>query len=99
MNKMNILVGYDVNTETSAGRKRLKKVAQVCKDFGQRVQLSLFECKVDPMQMEVLRSRLVKIIEPETDSLKIYRLFGERDNCVESYGVENYRDFDEPLIV
>jgi len=96
---MNILVTYDVNTETTAGRKRLRKVAEACKNYGQRVQLSVFECRVDDMQLEHLRAKLLEIIDPGVDSLRIYRLPGKREGCVESYGIDTYRDFDEPLVV
>ena len=75
---MNILVTYDVNTETSAGRRRLFKVAQTCKNFGQRVQYSVFECRVDEAQYEELSAKLQKIINPKSDSLRVYRLRGER---------------------
>lgn len=95
---MNILVTYDVNTETKGGRRRLRKVAIVCKDFGQRVQYSVFECHVTEAQMEDLRSRLLKTINEEEDSLRIYRLVGDRDQNVESYGLDSYISYEDPLI-
>jgi CRISPR-associated protein Cas2 len=61
----NILVAYDVNTETKEGRRRLRKVATACKDYGQRVQLSVFECSVDEAQYESLKAKLYKIIDPD----------------------------------
>ena len=96
---MNLIVAYDVNTETAEGRKRLRKVALICKNYGQRVQNSVFECRVNEVQFEILRSKLLEVIKKDKDNLKIYRLFGERDNCVESYGIDRYLDFDDPLIV
>ena len=95
---MDILATYDVNTETKAGRKRLRSVAQICLNYGQRVQKSVFECTVDEMQMEVFRRRLLKIINKEQDSLRIYRLRGGRKACVECYGRNLYVDYQEPLI-
>ncbi|NJL02614.1 MAG: CRISPR-associated endonuclease Cas2 [Spirulinaceae cyanobacterium SM2_1_0] len=71
---MDILVAYDVNTETKAGRRRLRQVAAVCKDFGQRVQQSVFECRVTQAQLEALRAKLLDIIHREQDNLRIYRL-------------------------
>ena len=96
---MNILVTYDVNTETAAGRKRLRNVATVCKNYGQRVQYSVFECRVDQAQYETLQAKLLKIIDPALDNLRFYRLFGSREEAVEAFGIDKYVDFDEPLIL
>ncbi len=95
---MNVLVTYDVNTESREGRKRLRKVATVCKDFGQRVQYSVFECQVTDAQLESLRSRLLKTISEDEDSLRIYRLTGLREENVESYGLDAYISYEDPLI-
>lgn len=96
---MNVLVTYDVNTETKAGRRRLFKVAQTCKNFGQRVQYSVFECRVDAAQYEDLTAKLKKIINPESDSLRIYKLRGERDEFLTCFGLDRHIDFDEPLVL
>jgi CRISPR-associated protein Cas2 len=96
---MDILVTYDVNTETKAGRSRLRKVATICKNYGQRVQWSVFECRVNEAQYELLRSQLVKTIDKQTDSIRLYRLPSSREKAVEAFGVDKYVDFDEPLIV
>ena len=95
---MDILVAYDVNTETKGGRRRLRKVAMTCRDFGQRVQYSVFECRVNEAQLEALRARLLKIIDGEADSLRIYRLHPPRDRNIESYGQDSYVSYDDPLI-
>lgn len=95
-----IVVAYDVNTETPQGRKRLRRVAQVCKNFGQRVQKSVFECQVNEMKFEDLRRKLLKEISKEDDNLRLYRLTEPRDNHVETYGQTRTIFFDEePLIV
>ncbi|WP_460193638.1 CRISPR-associated endonuclease Cas2 [Thermosynechococcus sp. FA-CM-4201] len=96
---MDILVSYDVNTETKAGRKRLRRVATICKNYGQRVQLSVFECRVNEAQYETLRAQLLKVISKETDSLRFYRLMSPREKYVEAFGLDHYVDFDEPLIL
>lgn len=96
---MNILVTYDVNTEAPEGKKRLRKVAIVCKNFGQRVQLSVFECRINEAQYEDLRAQLLKIIDPKLDNLRIYRLFASREQFVESFGIDRYIDFEQPLIL
>jgi CRISPR-associated protein Cas2 len=96
---MNILVSYDVNTETKEGRRRLRKVATVCKNYGQRVQLSVFECQVNEVQYEALRAQLVGIINKKLDNLRFYKLSTPREKSVEVYGVDYYVDFDEPLIL
>ena len=96
---MQILVTYDVVTETPEGRKRLRKVAQVCKNFGQRVQKSVFECAVDEMQYERLIQRLLDIIEKEEDNLRVYRLREPKDQYVKSFGVNRVIDFEGPMVV
>ena len=95
---MDVLVAYDVNTETKAGRRRLRKVATTCKDFGQRVQYSVFECRVNAAQLESLRARLVSIISEDEDSLRIYRLHPPREKNIESYGQDSYISFEDPLV-
>lgn len=95
---MDLLVAYDVNTTTKEGQKRLRKVAKVCEAYGQRVQYSVFEITVNEVQRERLRSRLVKIIHPEEDSLRIYWLRGRREDAVEAYGRDNYVNFRDPLV-
>lgn len=96
---MNILVTYDVNTVTPAGRRRLRRVARICLDFGQRVQQSVFECSVGETELSQLRRRLVDEIDPDEDSLRVYRLNGNFGDVVESYGRDHRIDFDGPLIV
>jgi CRISPR-associated protein Cas2 len=97
---MNILVTYDVGeTESREGARRLRKVAIICKDYGQRVQFSVFECEINEMQFEVFRAKMLKVIDPQLDSLRFYKLMGGRDRSVEAYGVDKYVDFNEPLIL
>jgi CRISPR-associated protein Cas2 len=97
---MNILVTYDVGeTESKNGARRLRKVAILCKDYGQRVQFSVFECEIDEMQFEVFRAKLLKVIDLKLDSLRFYKLMGGRDRAVEAYGIDKYVDFNEPLIL
>ncbi|MBX3334659.1 MAG: CRISPR-associated endonuclease Cas2 [Nitrospira sp.] len=96
---MNILITYDVSTETAAGRKRLRKVALACQDFGQRVQKSVFECSVSEMQYEEVMRRLLEIIEEKEDSLRVYRLIEPKEKYVQVYGVNTAIDFEEPLVL
>lgn len=96
---LNIVVVYDVNTETAEGAKRLRHVAKICLDFGQRVQDSVFECTLLPKDMERFRARLLKVIDPELDSLRIYHLASNREEVVEVYGRDQYTDFRGPLMV
>lgn len=95
-----VVVAYDVSTDTKPGRRRLRRVAQVCKNFGQRVQKSVFECQVNEMKFEELRKKLLKEIDKEEDNLRLYRLIEPRDEHVETYGQAKTIFFDdEPLIV
>ena len=96
---MDVLVAYDVNTETAEGRKRLRKVAEACLAFGQRVQKSVFECSLSEMQLEALRHRLLQCIDAERDSLRIYRLPQPRGRYLWTYGVQHEIDYRGPLIV
>jgi CRISPR-associated protein Cas2 len=96
---MMVLVTYDVSTETPEGRKRLRRVAKVCKDFGQRVQKSVFECLIDPAQWARLRHRLIDEIDAEKDSLRFYFLGKNWRNRVEHVGMQSSFDQEGPLIV
>lgn len=83
---MLVLITYDVNTETPAGRKRLRKVAKACVNHGQRVQNSVFECLLDAAQYAVLKAKLCQLIDPEFDSLRFYCLGNFYKNKVEHIG-------------
>lgn len=96
---MLVLVTYDVSTETRAGRRRLRRVAKVCLNYGQRVQKSVFECKVDQAGLEALQRYLLKVICEEEDSLRIYRLNEPLEHNVREYGKFRAVDFEAPLIV
>lgn len=95
---MLMLIAYDVNTETQAGRRRLRRVARACLDFGQRVQNSVFECEVNPAQWTTLRARLISEIDPARDSLRFYRLGAEGKRRVEHVGAKPTLDLDGPLL-
>ena len=84
---MMVLITYDVNTETSAGRKRLRQVARKCVSHGQRVQNSVFECLLDAAQFAVFKSELTNLIDPDLDSLRFYQLGNNYKNKVELVGV------------
>ena len=86
---MMVLITYDVNTMTDAGKTRLRKVAKQCTNFGQRVQHSVFECLIDPTQFADLRHRLESIIEPSKDSLRYYFLGDNWKNRVEHVGAKS----------
>lgn len=96
---MMVLITYDVSTESEGGARRLRRVAKVCKDYGQRVQKSVFECLVDPAQWARLRARLVEEIEEEEDSLRFYFLGSNWRGRVEHVGVQRSYDPEGPLVV
>jgi len=95
---MLMLVAYDVSTETLTGRRRLRRVARACLDFGQRVQNSVFECEVDPAQWTALRARPISEIDPSADSLRFYRLGAEGRRRVEHVGAKPTLDLEGPLV-
>ncbi len=94
-----VLITYDVSTVTTAGRRRLRQAAKACLDYGQRVQNSVFECLIDPGQLVTVRDRLLKIIDPETDSLRIYLLGKDWDHRVEHHGAKPSFDPTGALVV
>lgn len=96
---MMVLVTYDVNTETPAGRKRLRRVARHCENYGQRVQNSVFECWVDSAQWITFRAKLTSEIEPTRDSLRFYFLGDNWQRRVEHHGSKPSYDPEAPLIV
>ena len=96
---MLVIVSYDVSTTTPEGRKRLRRVAKTCEDYGQRVQNSVFECLVDPGQWTLLRRRLLDELEPETDSLRFYFLGSNWRRRIEHVGAKPGHDPQGPLIV
>ncbi len=95
---MYILVTYDVSTKDKPGRKRLRRMAKLCEGFGQRVQLSVFECEIKDTEYERLKAEAVKIMEPKQDRVRFYRLTGNRDDFLEEYGSFKAIDFSEPLV-
>lgn len=95
---MMIVVTYDVSTETSAGRARLRKVAKQCQNYGLRVQNSVFECILDASQFVTFKNSLLKLINEKEDSLRFYRLGNHYHNQVEHYGCKEVQDIDSPII-
>lgn len=95
---MMVLVSYDVSTTTPKGRRRLRRVAKVCLDYGQRVQNSVFECLVDPTQWTQLRHKLLQEYDQTEDSLRFYFLGSNWRGKVEHFGIKNVLDLDGPLI-
>jgi CRISPR-associated protein Cas2 len=91
---MMVLITYDVSTETEAGKKRLRKVSKRCQDYGQRVQNSVFECLIDPGQLKELQHILLKIIDPESDSLRYYYLGDNWKHRVEHIGAKPSIDLE-----
>lgn len=96
---MEILVAYDVATETRAGQKRLRRVAKRCEAYGQRVQKSVFECTLDPVDLEKLKSALAREIKESEDSLRFYRLREPRSQYLQVMGRDIEHDLHDPLVV
>lgn len=92
---MDLVVAYDIRTDSAEGRRRLRKVAQVCLNYGQRVQYSVFECRVDERTFVKLRRGLEQAIKSSEDSVRIYWI-SPSDTWIA--GVDHYIDFDEPLL-
>jgi CRISPR-associated protein Cas2 len=95
---MMVLITYDVKTETEAGKSRLRRVSKKCQDYGQRVQNSVFECIIDPAQLKQLQDALLKIIDPEVDSLRFYYLGDNWKHRVEHVGAKPSINLDGTLV-
>lgn len=96
---MRILITYDVSTETPAGKRRLRRVAKVCQNFGQRVQKSVFECEVNDTQFAKLETDLLAEIDVRKDSLRFYKLTKPYERSIKEHGNFRAQDFDDTLIV
>lgn len=96
---MYILVTYDVNTEDKDGRKRLAKVARLCKDYGQRVQNSVFECVVTEVQMIQLKNNLLNIMDTTIDSIRIYFLNKNENRRIITLGTDTSIDVEGAIII
>lgn len=96
---MLVLITYDVNTETAAGRRRLRQIAKQCENYGQRVQNSVFECLLDSAQCRFLKERLCDIMDTETDSLRFYYLGSRYETKIEHFGKNEGYDPQDVLIV
>lgn len=96
---MIVVVAYDVNTETKEGRRRLRRIAQACEDYGVRVQKSIFECRVRDVDWVKLRFRLLAESDPKVDSLRFYFLDQAASKRTEHHGVNEPLDLQGTLIV
>ncbi|AUT44733.1 CRISPR-associated endonuclease Cas2 [Achromobacter sp. AONIH1] len=95
---MMVLVSYDVSNTDTGGARRLRRLARACLDYGQRVQLSVFEIEVDTAQWVALKARLEETIDPAQDSLRFYYLGRQWRNRVEHVGTKPVLDLDAPLV-
>lgn len=96
---MLVLVSYDVVTISEGGASRLRRVAKQCSNYGQRVQYSVFECIVDATQFEILKNKILSIIDKEQDSIRFYILGNNYKSKVEHYGAKKSRDFEGTIIL
>lgn len=85
---MLVLITYDVNTETATGKKRLRRIAKLCVNYGQRVQNSVFECMLDPVQLKILKKNIDDIMDKEHDSVRYYNLGKNWQRKVEHIGAK-----------
>lgn len=96
---MLVLITYDVSTQDSAGKKRLRKVAKECVNYGQRVQNSVFECILDASQVLVLKDKLLSLIDEDKDSLRFYYLGNKYQTKVEHFGTKTTYEAEGTLMV
>ena len=96
---MMVLITYDVSTETAAGRKRLRQIAKLCQNYGQRVQNSVFECVLDASQWKLLQHRLLETMDQKQDSLRFYYLGNKYQTKIEHFGVKSGYDPEGVLMI
>lgn len=96
---MLVLITYDVNTETAAGKRRLQKVAKICSNYGQRVQNSVFECVMDAAKSREVKDKLERIIDKEKDSLRFYYLGNKYKYKIEHIGIKGSFDIEGVLLI
>ena len=96
---MMVLITYDVDTISETGQKRLRKVARVCQDYGQRVQNSVFECRLTESQFVLLKNKIENIIYQELDNVRFYILGNNWNHKIESIGKKCLIDLDKELII
>lgn len=96
---MMMLIAYDVETQSEKGKRRLRQVAKLCQNHGQRVQYSVFECLLEPAQWTQLRAKLLATIDPESDSLRFYSLGANWQRRIEHAGAKAGYDPEGPMIV
>ncbi|MEF9942494.1 MAG: CRISPR-associated endonuclease Cas2 [Clostridium sp.] len=96
---MLVLITYDVNTETAAGRTRLRKIAKECVNYGQRVQNSVFECILDYAECREVKHKLEQLMDKDKDSLRFYYLGNNYKDKVEHIGAKESFDIEGPLII
>lgn len=96
---MLVLITYDVSTETLGGQRRLRHIAKICTNYGQRVQNSVFECKLDAAQYKKVAHELKHIIDPQKDSIRFYSLGNQYRSRIDHYGAKAAYDVDEAFIL
>lgn len=95
---MMVIVSYDINTGSKVGKRRLRHVTKICLDYGQRVQNSVFECKVNSMQLELMKEKLLDEIDDSQDSLYFFNLGKNYQNKIKSYGIKVVTNLESPVI-
>jgi CRISPR-associated protein Cas2 len=96
---MNILVTYDVDTISEKGQRRLRQVAKICKNYGLRVQNSVFECDVTEAQFTIMKEELRIVIDEELDSIRFYHLNKNKNHSIETLGIITTYDINDTIIL
>ena len=97
---MDVLVTYDIaGTEETAGATRLRRVAQICEKYGQRVQFSVFECRLSPERLARLIGEVQGIIDSHRDSVIVYRFPGQLQDAKLRFGRNQDRELGQPWLL
>lgn len=95
---MLVLVTYDVGTTSEGGSRRLRRIAKICQNYGQRVQNSVFECKINSTQYAIMKKKILEEIDEELDSIRFYRLGKNYKKKIEHFGIKESIDLEGPLL-
>jgi len=93
------ILAYDVSTETRSGRKRLRKMAKICENYGQRVQKSVFEFQIEEKQFLRLRKEVLKLINEDKDAVRIYKIVEPQEKYIEEYGNFQAVNYEEDTLI
>ncbi len=96
---MDILVAYDIADTEGVGASRLRRIAQVCEKYGQRVQFSVFEFRLSPERIARMLGEIQDVIDRDHDSVLVYRFPGRLEDVRVRYGRSEVHELGHPWVL